>query len=116
MQGLLLLYTLLYSELLCLALQKAQTDFSISYKVIHCFLLFLFFIINIIFPYAHISTTLPSDRFYFLPERSCQLTSVACLSVSVAHLGLLYVSSNNLCDWLPVTPCDLQLSVMTTGH
>jgi len=59
-----------------------------------------------------------SDRIYLLPVQwpLIDICLPVCLWASVTHPRPLYVSSNNLCDWLVVTPRDLQLSVMTTGH
>lgn len=54
-----------------------------------------------------------------LKQASNTIYPSACRSVSKCQLQVsapFYVSSNNLCDWLRVNPCDLQLCVMTVGH
>lgn len=66
--------------------------------------------------YTHCSLTdSPPIWFICCPSSSLKAPSVR-LRVSTAGLRPLYASSSNLSDWLPVTPRDLQLCVMTTGH
>lgn len=54
-----------------------------------------------------------------LKQASTTIYPSVCPSVYKCQLQVsapFYVSSNNLCDWLRVNPCDLQLCVMTVGH